>query len=313
MKVASMFAGIGGICLGFKQAGFDVVWANEIDGDAVKTYTHNFGDKYIVEGDIRKINVADIPDFDVLTAGFPCQPFSVRGKQMGFKDPRGNLFFEIARVIDKKRPSVIFLENVANLAKHDDGKTFLVIYNTLAQFGYFVKYAVLDAQTHGNIPQKRERIFIVAFLDNAKCKNFEFSEATELTVKLNDIINRSVKHSDCYYYNENSYYFDELKRVVTDTDALYLITDHGVSQKKYYVASTLKANMGTFADRVPVLKDDFGIRKLTPFECLSLQGFPNGFGFSKGISPNAAYKQAGNTVCVPVIRRIAEKIAEAFL
>jgi DNA (cytosine-5)-methyltransferase 1 len=308
-----MFAGIGGICLGFKQAGFDVVWANEIDGDAVKTYTHNFGDKYIVEGDIRKINVADIPDFDVLTAGFPCQPFSVRGKQMGFKDPRGNLFFEIARVIDKKRPSVIFLENVANLAKHDDGKTFLVIYNTLAQFGYFVKYAVLDAQTHGNIPQKRERIFIVAFLDNAKCKNFEFSEATELTVKLNDIINRSVKHSDCYYYNENSYYFDELKRVVTDTDALYLITDHGVSQKKYYVASTLKANMGTFADRVPVLKDDFGIRKLTPFECLSLQGFPNGFGFSKGISPNAAYKQAGNTVCVPVIRRIAEKIAEAFL
>jgi DNA (cytosine-5)-methyltransferase 1 len=247
----------------------------------------------------------------VLTAGFPCQPFSVRGKQRGFKDPRGNLFFEIARGIDQKRPSVIFLENVANLVEHDDGRTFLVIYNTLAQFGYFVKYAVLDAQTHGNIPQKRERIFIVAFLDNVKSNAFEFPKATELTVKLNDIINRSVKHSDCYYYNENSYYFDQLKRVVTDTEALYLITDHGVSQKKYYIASTLKANMGTFADRVPVLNDDFGIRKLTPVECLALLGFTNDFGFARGISSNAAYKQAGNTVCVPVIRRIAEKVAEA--
>jgi DNA (cytosine-5)-methyltransferase 1 len=307
-----MFAGLGGICLGFKQAGFDVIWANEIDGDAVKTYKHNFGDKYIVEGDIRKIEVAEIPDFDVLTAGFPCQPFSVRGKQMGFKDPRGNLFFEIARVIDKKRPSVIFLENVANLMEHDDGKTFLVIYNTLAQFGYFVKYAVLDAQTHGNIPQKRERIFIVAFLDNAKCNTFKFPETTELTVSLDKIINRSVKHAECYYYTENSYYYEELKQTVTDAEALYLITDHGVSKKKYYIASTLKANMGTFADRVPVLKDGFGIRKLTPVECFALQGFPNDFGFAKGISANAAYKQVGNTVCVPVIRRIAEEITEAF-
>ena len=115
MRVASMFSGIGGIDLAFLQAGFDIVWANEFDKDAAKTYRHNFGDDYLVESDIRSIDPHKIPDFNVLVAGFPCQPFSKMGFQKGFKDPRGNLFFEIARVAEIKRPQVIFLENVANL------------------------------------------------------------------------------------------------------------------------------------------------------------------------------------------------------
>lgn len=308
-----MFSGIGGICLGFKQAGFEIAWANDIDADAVKTYKRNFDGSYIIEDDIRNIEVNSIPEFDVLTAGFPCQPFSVRGKQLGFKDPRGNLFFEIARVIDVKRPQVVLLENVANLMAHDDGKTFLVIYTTLAQFGYCVKYRILNAATHGNIPQKRERIFIVAFLDYEKCVRFEFPDSQDLTVNINNIIDRTIKHSDCYYYDKSNFYYNELYQVVTETDALYLITDHGVSHKKYYIASTLKANMGTFADRVPVLKDNFGIRKLTPQECLLLQGFPVEFNFGQGVSLNTAYKQAGNTVCVPVIKILAERIAEVLI
>ena len=132
LRVISMFAGIGGICLGFKQAGFDIVWANELNFAACKTYRHNFGVNYIVEGDIRKIDADKIPDFDILIAGFPCQSFSIGGKQKGFDDNRGILFFEITRVISVKNPQVVFLENVENLMEHDRGRTFLVIYNTLA-------------------------------------------------------------------------------------------------------------------------------------------------------------------------------------
>lgn len=312
MRVASMFSGIGGICLGFKQMGFEIVWANDVDADAVNTYMQNFGDSHVVEGDIRNIAPQTIPDCDILTAGFPCQSFSVRGKQLGFNDPRGNLFFQIAKVLDIKRPQVVFLENVANLLAHDDGKTFLVIYNTLVQFGYYVKYAILDAATHGNIPQKRERTFIVAFRDSEKCNRFLFPAPQDLTAKLNDLLDRKIRHSDCYYYTENSFHYNELQKIVTDKNALYLISDYGVSKKPYYIASTLKANMGTFADRVPVLRDDYGIRKLTPVECLSLQGFPDYFCFGKKISLNAAYKQVGNTVCVPVVKNIAEQIAKAL-
>ena len=145
-KAISLFAGIGGICLGFKQAGFDIVWANEYDAAACKTYRHNFGNDYLIELDIRDVHTSDIPDFDVLTAGFPCQPFSIAGRQKGFDDKRGNLFFEITRIIDAKRPKVVFLENVPNLMEHDNGKTFLVIFNSLAQFGY----SVCDIISYGN-------------------------------------------------------------------------------------------------------------------------------------------------------------------
>ena len=145
MTVGSLFSGIGGIDLGFKQAGFDIVWANEFDRDAAKTYRHNFGGDHLVECDIRNVKSEDIPDFDVLVAGFPCQPFSIVGRQRGFDDPRGNLFFEIARIARDKRPPVIFLENVANLLEHDDGKTFLTIYNALVPHGYTFKYRVMDA------------------------------------------------------------------------------------------------------------------------------------------------------------------------
>lgn len=310
MKVCSLFSGIGGIDLGFKQAGFSIIWANEFDHDAATTYRVNFGDKHLVEKDIRQVNPHDIPDFDVLVAGFPCQPFSIVGRQKGFDDARGNLFFEIGRIIDIKRPSIVFLENVENLIEHDDGKTFLVIYNTLAQFGYAVKYKVLDSLEYGNVPQHRNRIFIVAFLDYDQCARFSFPGPIERTVQLNDILDRTVKHDDIYYYNASSFYYDEMVKTVTDKRVLYKINDHGVSPKKNFICPTLTANMGTYPDRVPIIKDDFGIRKITPLECLALQGFPKDFVF-KGISLNSAYKQCGNSVVVPVIRRIAEKIKES--
>lgn len=307
MTVGSLFSGIGGIDLAFQQAGFDIVWANEFDRDAAKTYRYNFGNEHLVECDIRNVKSDDIPDFDVLVAGFPCQPFSIAGKQKGFDDPRGNLFFEIARIARDKRPQVIFLENVANLLEHDDGKTFLTIYNALVPYGYTFKYRVMDAIEYGNVPQHRTRIFIVAFLDYKKCESFEFPDKQKLTVKINDILVRNEKHDASYYYTDSSIYYEDLKRIVTDKSALYKIYDSGVSRKAHYVCPTLTANMGTYPDRVPIIKDDYGIRKITPYECLALQGFPKDYRFPK-IPMASAYKQCGNSVVVPVIRRIAENI-----
>ena len=310
MRVCSLFSGIGGIDLGFQQAGFDIVWANEIDRDAARTYRKNLGGAHLVETDIRNVDANSIPDFDVLVAGFPCQPFSSLGKKKGFQDPRGNLFFEIARIVEAKRPAVVFLENVSNLLQHDDGKTFLTIYNALVPYGYAVKYRVMDSYEYANVPQRRKRIFIVAFLDYEQCQKFSFPEKIKPDVKLNDILIRSVKHDECYYYSEENPYFKELTRYVTDKNALYRIWDSGLSPKPYYVCPTLMANMGYYPDRVPVILDDFGIRKITPYECLALQGFPKEFRFPN-ISMNSAYKQCGNSVVVPVIRRIAERIKEA--
>ena len=307
MKVGSLFSGIGGIDLGFQQAGFDIVWANELDKDAATTYRHNFGNKCLVEKDIRKVKAEEIPDFDILVAGFPCQPFSIMGRQKGFKDPRGTLFYEIVRVVKEKQPKIIFLENVSNLIKHDDGKTFLAIYNALAPLGYSLRYSVMDATEYGNVPQIRTRIFIVAFLDEEKCEKFKFPEKIERTVQLNDIIKRDIKHDNSYYYNENSPYYKDLKRIVADKRALYKIYDSGVSRKAHYICPTLTANMGTYPDRVPIVLDDYGIRKITPYECLALQGFPKEYRFPKIPLPSA-YKQCGNSVVVPVIKRIAEKI-----
>lgn len=305
-KVGSLFSGIGGIDLGFEQAGFEIAWANDIDVEACKTYRYNFPNTQLIEEDVRDIDPHTLPDIDILVAGFPCQPFSIMGYRRGFKDPRGNLFFEISRFIDVKRPRVIFLENVRNLMGHNDGKTFLVIYNTLAQFGYSVKYKVIDA-ADANIPQNRARIFIVAFLNLEDCDRFTFPEAVPLDVTIEDILNRSIRHDDVYYYGSNSRYFKELDAKIVDKTGIYRIDDGGVAMRKWYLCPTLKANMGTYPDRVPIIRDDFGLRRLTPMECLAFQGYPKDYVF-KGVSLGSAYKQCGNTVCVPVVRSIADNI-----
>ena len=307
MKVASLFSGMGGIDLGFMQAGFDIIWANEYNHEAATTYRYNLNPNVLIEKDIRKVDALSIPDFDILIAGFPCQPFSIMGKQRGFDDPRGNLFFEIARIVDIKRPRIIFLENVQNLINHDSGKTFLVIYNTLASFGYCVKYRVLDAQEYGNVPQRRQRIFIIAFLNYDDCFKFEFPESIPLTCSLSDIFDRDTRQSDELYYTKESKYYEQLKRIVTEKDAVYRFFDEGLSPKPFYICPTLLASMGTMPNRVPIIIDNYGIRKLSPQECLKLQGFPDSFTFPN-IPIKSAYKQCGNSVVVTVIKRIAEKI-----
>lgn len=312
MRVCSLFSGIGGIDLGFIQAGFEIVWANEFDEDAARTYRYNFKDCNLVVKNIKKVNIDTIPDFDVLTAGFPCQPFSSAGMQKGFQDTRGTLFFEIVRVVEKKRPKVIFLENVANLLGHDDGKTFLAIYNALVPFGYSFKYQVMDALDYGNIPQRRARIFIVAFLDDVMCDRFSFPEKIKRTTNLNDILDRKVKHHESYYFDRNDKDYEKLLRIVKNKNVIYCFYDSINVYKAYRVCPTLLASMCKFPDSIPVILDDYGIRRITPYECLALQGFPKDYKFAPKTPLNKAYKQCGNSVVVPVIKRIAENIMKVM-
>lgn len=307
ITVGSMFAGIGGICLGFKKAGGMLVWANEIDKDACKTYRHNFGDSYLTEGDIKDINPKDIPDFDILTAGFPCQAFSVAGYRKGFDDDRGNLFFEIIRILKEKKPKAIFLENVKNLENHDKGNTFNVIRTELKKLGYHIKHEVLNTAEYGNIPQNRERIYIVGFLSKELCTDFIFPTPVPLTNTIHSIIDTNKKQDTKFYY-ENSKYYPELKKVMTNPNTVYQWRRIYCRENKNNLCPTLTANMGTGGHNVPLILDNFGIRKLTPEECLQFQGFPSDYTFPPDISNGAKYKQAGNSVSVPVIYRIAEKI-----
>ena len=199
MKVCSLFCGIGGIDLAFEKAGHEIVWANDNNKFACMTYRHNFPNTTLIEADIRSVDKSSIPDCDIVTAGFPCQPFSVCGKKKGFNDERGNLFFEVGKVIDAKQPQIVFLENVANLTEHDNGKTFNVIYNELAGRGYYIRYIIADACDYG-IPQHRTRTYILAFKDKAACDSFRFPDKAQLEKKITDIINTSVRVDDRYYY-----------------------------------------------------------------------------------------------------------------
>lgn len=305
-KVCSLFAGIGGIDLAFEQAGFEIVWANEIDKDACSTYRHNFPNTVLVEDDIRNINAENIPDFDVLTAGFPCQSFSVCGNKKGFKDDRGNLFFEIMRIADKKKPKIVFLENVANLTEHDNGRTFNRIHNELSERNYIIRYLIADACNYG-IPQHRTRTYIVAFKDEVMCNEFRFPKEQPLNIHIFDIINRSIKADDKFYLDESTIQYQKIKTAITDDNQIYRFSDYGIQKSKDGISFTLKANMGIWYNRVPIIKDNFGIRTITPKECLTLQGFPKSFGFPS-IPMKSMYKQCGNTVVVPIVYSIAYKI-----
>ena len=309
MRVCSLFCGIGGIDLAFIKAGHEIVWANDIDKYACMTYRHNFPDTLLVEGDIRSIDKKDIPYFDILTAGFPCQPFSVCGTQKGFSDERGNLFFEIGKVIDAKQPSIVFLENVANLTEHNHGKTFNVIHNELAGRGYYIRYSIADACDYG-VPQHRTRTYIVAFNDRVECERFTFPEKVLLEKRITDIIDTTVKADERYYYSPETPKHQRLSALITDEKQLYRFSDYGVQASKDGISFTLKANMGTYPDRIPIIKDNFGIRNITPTECLALQGFPESFSFPESVPERERYKQVGNTVCVEMLKRIIKNKLE---
>jgi DNA (cytosine-5)-methyltransferase 1 len=312
LTVAGLFAGIGGIERGFAQAGFTTVVANELDPYASKTYRANYSHE-LVEADIAEFASDKLPDgLTVLTGGFPCQPFSVAGYRKGFDDHRGNVFWEIERLYNEKNPDVVFLENVKNLRGHDNGNTFAVIKASLEDAGYHVTAEVLNSKTHGNIPQNRERIYIVAFKSEKAFDNFEWPSDIPLTTKLSDLIDFESKLDDKYYYtSEKTSFYGKLASTMVRSDTVYQWRRQYVRENMSGVCPTLTANMGMGGHNVPLVRTRHGIRKLTPDECFRLMGFEKVV-HPEGMAESRLYKQAGNAVVVPVIKRLAENIKKAL-
>jgi DNA (cytosine-5)-methyltransferase 1 len=318
-KFIDLFAGIGGFHLAMHNQGGECVFASEWDKYARQTYEENFkeispelfiGNKY--NWDINDVDPEEIEDFDILCAGFPCQPFSIAGKREGFNDTRGTLFFNIENIISVKRPKVVLLENVKNLVSHDKGRTFnTIITNLEDKLGYKVYSKVLNSATCANIPQNRERIFIIGFDPNQveNHADFKFPENKPLKRTIHSIIDHKRQSSDLYY-KENHKYYPELAKTIVSRDTIYQWRRVYVRENKSFVCPTLTANMGTGGHNVPLVLDDYGIRKLSPKECLAFQGFPENFKLPKNMANSHCYKQAGNSVVVAVIEEIAKQIVK---
>lgn len=312
LRTLDLFAGVGGIRLGFERANFSTVFANDFEPACKRTYDINFTTSKLVVEDIRKIGIGDLPDFDFLLGGFPCQAFSIAGYQEGFKDKknRGNLFFDIARIIEERKPEGFLLENVKNLKTHDGGRTFEVIEKELRELGYHVKAKVLNSMHYGNVPQNRERIYIVGFKKKKLADNFEFPDPVKLEVKISDLLEKNVPEK--YYYNGKPL-FKKLQKFIKEEGRVYQWRRQYVRENKKGVCPTLTANMGTGGHNVPIIKDKKGIRKLTPRECARIQGFPADYKLPEGVADSALYKQFGNSVTVTVIEAIAKKMREAMI
>jgi DNA (cytosine-5)-methyltransferase 1 len=316
--VGSLFAGMGGFCLAFAKEGFEVAWANEKDNFAAQTYALNFPATTLHHKPIQDLSVLndDLANVDVLTAGFPCQPFSVAGSRMGFDDDRGQIFFEIIRLIREfgdDRPKILLFENVPHLLTHDRGRTFSRITQAIQAAGYWFmpnqNTTVLNTRIHTEIPQNRERLYFVAlswdhFITNA----FNFPAPEIKTRDYREFLDLGTKSDDTFYFNETSRYLKLFEESIEagDPESIYMLRRNYVRENKSNSVPALMANMGDGGHNQPVVQDEWGIRKLTPVECMRLQGFPvNEFAFPDTLSRTQRYKQIGNAVTVPLVRKLA--------
>ena len=320
-SVGSLFAGVGGICWGFQQAKLKLLWANEMDAKACLTYLANF-EHTLYEGKIEYLDPDSLAYVDIVTSGFPCQAFSIAGYRKGFNDNRGHLFEETMRIIDGMQPKAILLENVKNLVGHDEGRTFQIMKEMVKDHGYSFIPKILNSMDYGNVPQNRERIYIVGFKGEADfnpdapaeeftCSyNFAYPKKMKLTNKVSDIVADSAAKE---FYYSNFMHYKKLLEYDWDEETIGQWRRVYVRQNKRNVCPTLTANMGTGGHNVPLVKDSIDFRKLTPKECFSFQGFSEEFKFPEGLANSHLYKQAGNSVTVTVIKRIAENIKKALL
>ncbi len=316
-KYIDLFAGIGGFHLAMSSFGAECVFASEWDSFAAKVYETNFGIKPF--GDITKIDESDIPEHDILCGGFPCQAFSISGKQMGFEDTRGTLFFDIARIVKHHKPKILFLENVKNLAKHDKGNTLKTIVKTLHDLNYTVKYRVLNASDFG-LPQNRERIFIVCFRNDLSVNNFSFPNPIGKSVSLNDILEENPKakiitRTDIKFHKSfvpQRNIFGELE-LPNKPVQIGIVNKGGQGERIYSTyghACTLSAYGGGAGSKTGIYSVDGVLRKLSPRECARVQGFPDSFKIDT--IQGQAYKQFGNSVAVNVLKEIIKEIIKVI-
>jgi len=312
MKFIDLFSGIGGFRIALETLGFDCVFSSDIDKEARKVYKNNFGEN--PEGDITKIPNSDIPAHDILCAGFPCQPFSVSGKQMGFDDTRGTLFYDIARIAEYRRPKFLFLENVANFVKHDGGKTLQTILNALNSIDYDVYYDVLNASLFG-VPQSRKRAYFLCIRKDLNFKTYAFPTPTLENISLKNIILEDkyvkdliIERKDVFLDKNialmNNYENNHLKPI-----RIGYVNKGGQGERiysEYGHAVTLSAYGGGVGAKTGLYYINGAVRKLHPEECKRVMTFPENFIVHERV--NQAYKQFGNSVVVKMIKIIFEKL-----
>lgn len=320
-KAGALFSGIGGFCIGFEKNGIKTIWAIENDQTAVATYRHNLKNIDVLEQDIRELNLSEFPlePVDILHAGFPCQSFSMAGNKKGFDDPRGRLFFEIIRIIKEfkdKKPPVIVFENSPFIRFGNGGLWFLELSKEIKKAGYWFRdksCAELDTYDLTDLPQRRNRLFMVAFSrDKFRNGKFEFPKKQNNLGAKKDLakyIDFSGAIDDQTYYldKENRYYY-LINKSVTDPKCIYQLRKYEVRAQQPGVCPTLTANMGLGGHNVPFIIDKHGLRKLTEYECLKLQGFPNNFVFPDEIPRAKRYVHIGNAVAAPIADLLAKNL-----
>ena len=313
IKYIDLFAGTGGFSLAlsnYKQ--FGCVFANdilEVSKDICKL--NNLGHNFVLK-DLNNIDPSEIPQFDVLFGGFPCQPFSIAGKQQGFDDERSNVFWKILEIVDYHQPKIIVLENVKNLKSHNKGETYKTIEKELTQRKYYIKSEILDTCKATNIPQHRERVYIICFKDENSYHKFNFDFKKIKNKKIKEFLENDIPEK--YYYTDRFKVYDIIQKSVIkniDENVMYQYRRYYVRENKNQCCPTLTANIGSGGHNVPLLLDSKGIRKLTPRECFNLQGFPKNYIFPD-VNDNILYKLAGNAITIPIIALIAKKIVKSF-
>ena len=312
-RFIDLFAGLGGFHIALESLGAECVYANEWDRHAQSVYKENFN--ILPEGDITQVNEEDIPDHDILCAGFPCQAFSISGKQRGFQDSRGTLFFDVARIVKAKRPKVVFMENVKNFASHDGGRTISVVESTMKELGYTFEYRVLNSVDYG-IPQKRERVYMVCFRNDLPNIAFNFPKPFKLTRHVEDfLLNDEKAVEDLYVDRPDTYYNNVLDSRYSNKSIRLGIVNKGGQGERIYSTKGIAITFSAYGGGVFAKTGGYLVngrpRKLHPRECARLMGYPDTYKICS--NRNQAYKQFGNSVVIDVLQYIAIEIGNTLL
>lgn len=325
MKLYDLFSGIGGFRLPFEQLGYECVGSCEINKYAREIYKHNFGE-YPTDNDVTMVRPSELPDFDTLTAGFPCQAFSIAGKRMGFADTRGTMFFEITRIISEKRPQTLLLENVKGLLNHDNGRTFITILNSLDELGYDVEWQVINGKYY--VPQNRERVFIIGHLRGKPFKQiFPITESNKFDDGTQQETQREGKRIRMPYTRTIDSNYAKGGGTRTMISMLTEKRSENAKEERRLTRQKTGKDYSSRRDKIIVPREDnlsgcltasmsidrllingTKIRILTPLECERLMGFPDNWTKVDGISDTQRYKCLGNAVIPLVIKDIVKRL-----